>query len=263
MKGGETLEVASKVDTVIFDKTGTLTKGKPVVTDILRIISDEELRRLNMAGAFEMESDDYLVWLFGSLERNSEHPLASAFVSYAEQKLGTILENKPFAQPSNFLPLTGRGAAGTVDGNMISIGNRAFAAHENMELSQEVERALQDLEAGGKTAMVAGVNGVICAIVGVADELKDEAAASVLCMRNMGLDIWMVTGDSTRTAVAIAKKLNLPANRVISESLPSTKVETVRRLQSEGSVVAMIGDGVVSETLFLNISKGFRNEYPL
>jgi Cu+-exporting ATPase len=244
MKGGETLEVASKVDSVVFDKTGTLTKGKPVVTDMIRVLDDEELEKKLTSESLWTDADDFLVWLFGSLERNSEHPLASAFVSYAEEKLDQLLKDKPFAQPSSFLALTGRGTSGMIRDNKISIGNRAFALHENMEVSQEVERILQDLEAEGKTAMLAGVNGIVCAVVGVADELKDEAMVSVQCMRKMGLDIWMVTGDSTRTAVAIAKTLNLPSDRVISEALPSTKVETIRRLQSEGCIVAMIGDGV-------------------
>ena len=244
MKGGETLEVASKVDSVIFDKTGTLTKGKPVVTDLIQIASDEELHNLTNFDSLKTNGDDHLVWLIGSLERNSEHPLASAIVSFAEQKLENKLEATPFAQPSNFLALTGRGAAGMIDDNKVSIGNRAFADHEHMHISQKAEDALQQLEADGKTGMIAGINGTVCAVVGVADELKDEAAASILCMKEMGLDVWMVTGDSTRTAKAIAKHLDLPTNRVISEALPSTKVEKVRELQSNGCIVAMIGDGV-------------------
>ena len=244
MKGGETLEITSKVNSVIFDKTGTLTKGKPVVTDFIRIIGYNELQTLTNFDQLKMNAESYLVWLLGSLERNSEHPLASALVSFAEEKLENQLEQTPFAQPSNFLALTGRGAAGMIDGSKVSIGNRAFAIHENMDISQEVEEALQQLEADGKTGMVAGINGTICAVVGVADELKEEAAASVQCMKEMGLDIWMVTGDSTRTARAIASELGLAANRVISEALPATKVETVRKLQSNGGIVAMIGDGV-------------------
>jgi Cu+-exporting ATPase len=244
MKGGETLEVASKVDTVIFDKTGTLTKGKPVVTDLIRVINDEGLSKIINSEPYQMDGDNYLIWLFGSLERNSEHPLASAFVSYAEERLHPLLQQTPFGQPSNFLALTGRGAAGMINGVKVSIGNRAFAEHEHMQVSEDVERTLRDLEAEGKTGMLAGVNGIVCAVIGVADELKDEARASIDCLRNMGLDIWMVTGDSKRTAVAIAKSLNLPSNRVISEALPVTKVDTVRRLQSEGHIVAMVGDGV-------------------
>lgn len=244
MKGGETLEIASKVDVVIFDKTGTLTKGKPVVTDIIRTMDDNTLAKIAGVNPVRMDGNEYLLWLFGSIERNSEHPLASAFVSYAEEKLASYLDSTPFAQPSNFVALTGRGAAGTVNGVKVSIGNRAFAKHESIEISEELEMMLRDIEADGKTAMVAGVNGEVCAVVGVADELKEEAEASINSLRSMGIDIWMLTGDSTRTAVAIAKRLNLPLSQVVSEALPSTKVEMVRKLQSQGRIVAMVGDGV-------------------
>eukprot|EP00980_Cylindrotheca_fusiformis_P004603 scaffold982_cov139-Cylindrotheca_fusiformis.AAC.16 len=244
MKGGETLEIASKVDTIIFDKTGTLTKGKPVVTDIIRLIDEDALLKIASSDISQTDGENYLIWLFGSLERNSEHPLAAALVSYAEERLANLLEEKPFAQPTNFLALTGRGAAGTINGVKVSIGNRAFAEHEQMQISDDVERTLRDLESEGKTGMLAGLNGRVCAIVGIADELKDEAEATIACLRDMGLDIWMVTGDSKRTAAAIAEMLDLPSNRVISEALPSVKVDTIRKLQSDGCVVAMVGDGV-------------------
>lgn len=244
MKGGEALEIASKVDAVIFDKTGTLTKGKPVVTDMIRTLDDDALARIGGVEAARMDGNEYLLWLFGSLERNSEHPLASAFVHYAEEKLASFLDTTPFAQPSNFVALTGRGAAGTINGVKVSIGNRAFAEHENMEISEELERLLREMEADGKTAIVAGLNGEVCAVVGVADELKEEAEASIRTLHDMGIDIWMLTGDSTRTATAIAKRLNLPLSHVVSEALPFAKVEMVRELQSQGHIVAMVGDGI-------------------
>jgi len=244
MKGGETLEIASKVDAVIFDKTGTLTKGKPVVTDLIRTLDDNALARINGFDPVGMNGNEYLLWLFGSLERNSEHPLASAIVSYAEEKLGSFLDSKPFVQPTNFVALTGRGAAGTINGVKISIGNRAFAQHENMTISEELEAILRKIEADGKTAIVAGLNGEVCAVIGVADEIKEEAEASIQTLQEMGIGIWMLTGDSTRTAVAIAKRLNLPLSHVVSEALPSSKVEMVRELQSQGRTVAMVGDGI-------------------
>lgn len=249
MKGGETLEVASKVDTIIFDKTGTLTRGKPAVTDFTRVVSDDVL--LDIRNSIEasnknndMEIDNFLVWLLGSLERNSEHPLAAAIVSYAEQKLEGSLKESAFAQPSNFVALTGRGASGVINGIKVSIGNRAFGIRENMEITEEVEECLCEMENGGKTAILAGLNGMVCAVLGVADEIKDEAAASVLFLKGMGMDVWMVTGDSKRTANSIAKKLNLQADHVIAEALPVSKVEQVRKLQSIGRRVVMVGDGV-------------------
>jgi Cu+-exporting ATPase len=245
MKGGETLEVASKVDTVIFDKTGTLTRGKPAVTDFTRIIPDAFLLDIMKANEMNMGVDDYLVWLLGSLERNSEHPLATAIVSFAEKKLGPLVEETTFAQPSDFLALTGRGASGLINGTTkVSIGNRAFAARDNLEINAEVEEYLRAIENDGNTAIFASINDKVCAVLGIADELKEEAVASVLYLKDMGLDVWMVTGDSKRTADSIAQKLDLPTNRVISEALPVSKVEQVRKLQSLGRCVAMVGDGV-------------------
>ena len=119
-----------------------------------------------------------------------------------------------------------------------------FAERCNLEISKAVETLLQDLEKDGKTAVLVGVNGTICAVLGVEDELKEEARASVIFLKDQGVDVWMVTGDSKRTADSIARKLNLPPDRVISEALPSSKVEHVRTLQSQGLIVAMIGDGI-------------------
>jgi len=244
-KGGESLEIASKVDTVIFDKTGTLTRGKPAVTDFTRVVPDNVLLDNMDRNEETMGVDNYLLWLLGSLERNSEHPLAAAIVSFAEQNLGELREEKTFAQPSNFLALTGRGASGYINNKIkVSIGNRAFAIREGMKISDNIEEIMSEMESSGKTAIVAGVNGTICAVLGVADEIKEESLASVSFLKEMGLDVWMVTGDSERTANAIAKKLNISLDRVISEALPVSKVEQVQKLQLEGRCVAMVGDGV-------------------
>jgi len=245
MKGGETLEIASKANVVLFDKTGTLTRGKPAVTDFTRVGSDDFLKNLMDPSDSNIPVDDYLVWLLGSLERNSEHVLATAIVKYAEQMIEHLLDTKPFTQPSNFVAMTGRGASGLIHGKIsVAIGNRAFAERLNMEITPEVEQCMQTLELEGKTAIVAGINGTICAVLGVADELKDDSVDSVRYLKKMGMDIWMITGDSKRTANAIARELCLPTDRVIAEALPNSKVDLVRQLQSEGKIVAMVGDGV-------------------
>jgi Cu+-exporting ATPase len=256
MKGGETLELASKVDSVVFDKTGTLTRGKPAITNFDRMVPDSFLTTTiqNAANSKSVLDDDFLsssdeyilLWLLGSLERNSEHPLATAVVTYAEDRLKTSsLKETSFAQPTNFRALTGRGASGTINGNIeVSIGNRAFATLMDIPIPFKAEQCMQSLERRGKTAILASVNGTICAVMGIADQLKDDASASISYLRNMGVDVWMVTGDNRRTANAIARQLNLPENRVISEALPVAKLEQVIKLQSEGRVVAMIGDGV-------------------
>jgi P-type Cu+ transporter len=242
MKGGETLEIAGKVNALIFDKTGTLTKGKPEVTDWTRVVPDIDLQ--SIADSMGMEVDQALLWLVGSLERNSEHPLASAIVRYTENCLEASCAQS-FAQPSNFVAMTGCGTLGTFKGNIeVAAGNRRFALFQQMLISSCVEQTLQELEDDGKTAILVGVNGRICAVLGVADELKEEAMSSVIYLEGHGVKVWMVTGDSSRTANAIARKLNLPPERVMSEAMPATKVEQVRRLQAQGFRVAMVGDGV-------------------
>ena len=248
MKGGETLEVASKANVVLFDKTGTLTKGKPAVTDFTRVASDEFLQSLMSRGSMEdsrISPDDFLVWILGSLERNSEHILATAIVKFTEQKIENMLRWKPLAQPTDFVATTGRGASGKINGDIkVAIGNRSFAEREDMVVPEEVEECMRKLEYEGKTAIIAGINGTACAVLGIADEIKKEAPMTVQYLRKLGMDIWMVTGDSKRTARAIARQLDLPEDRVIAEALPTSKIEQVRKLQQEGKIVCMVGDGV-------------------
>ena len=247
MKGGEALEIGSKVNAVIFDKTGTLTKGKPVVCDFIMLDNAKE------SVGFEC-SRYHLLWLLGSLERSSEHPLAKAIVEYADESLREQDVAVPFAQPTEFRAVTGRGASGMVNGEWlhdehsdwsVQVGNRAFATQQSLHISDEVEATMLRLEDEGKTAIVAAIHGEICVVLGITDEIKDDATASISFLRDrMGVDVWMVTGDNRRTARAISEKLGLPANRVISEALPAAKVEKVRSLQASGSIVAMVGDGV-------------------
>lgn len=248
MKGGETLEVASKVNVVLFDKTGTLTKGKPSVTDFTRLASDDFLRNLmsNLSmDDSQISTDDFLVWLLGSLERNSEHVLATAIVEFTEQKSESLLRSKPLVQPTDFVAITGRGASGIINSNIkVAIGNRSFAARENISITSQVEEHMQKLELEGKTAILAGINGTASAVLGIADEIKEEAPETIRYLKKLGMDIWMVTGDSKRTARAIAGRLDLREDRVIAEALPSSKIEQVRKLQNEGKIVCMVGDGV-------------------
>jgi len=280
MKGGETLELASKVDSVVFDKTGTLTKGKPAVTDFILVVREstfwEEVVNSNAAAALKNvrsissknNMERCLLWLLGSLERNSEHLLAAAIVEYTEERLvdgvDDVAEELDFAQPSNFVAMTGRGVSGKLLGEIdVSIGNRGFCQVLGFDISQEVEDYMQRLERMGKTAIVATVNGIIVIVMGIADELKPDASASIIYMKEkMGVDVWMVTGDNNRTACAIAGQLKLPANRVIAEALPAVKVEKVQELQQQGRIVAMVGDGVndapalVQADVGLSIGKG-------
>ena len=246
MKGGETLELASQVDSVVFDKTGTLTKGKPAVTDFSILVTDaffgkEILKETNHSEG--RTTKEHLLWLLGSLERNSEHPLAGAIVSYAEKHLKGAIN---FAQPTNFMALTGRGASGTIEGSIdVAVGNRAFCDLNSINIDQPAEDAMQRMERQGKTAIVAAINRQVCVVMGVADQLKADAADAISYLRDeMGVDVWMVTGDNRRTARAIARQLRLPMDRLIAEALPAAKVQKVQELQENGHVVAMVGDGV-------------------
>lgn len=245
MKGGETLELASKVDSVVFDKTGTLTKGKPAITDFSVLVTDTFFWNdvLNLDNRPKGRSSrQHLLWLLGSLERNSEHPLAGAIVSYAERDL---LESIPFVQPTDFVALTGRGASGTIEGTTeLAVGNRAFCSLNHITIDRATEDAMQRMERQGKTAIIAAVNGKVCVVMGIADQLKPDAAAAISYLQeHMGVDVWMVTGDNRRTARAIARQLRLPMDRVIAEALPVAKVQKVQELQDRGHIVAMVGDG--------------------
>lgn len=204
-------------------------------------------------------AEECLLWLLGSLERSSEHLLAAAIVEYAESRLLVEEEDTnaqeagssgrqrlSFAQPSNFVAMTGRGASGRVlEAIDVSVGNRAFCEAQDIELDQNIEDDMRRIERQGKTAIVAAVNGTVVVVLGVADELKPDACAAIVYLtKNLGVDVWMVTGDNKRTARAIARQLQLPSDRVISEALPVVKVKKVQELQSQGHIVAMVGDGV-------------------
>ena len=220
-----------------------------------------------------------VLWMLGSLERNSEHLLAAAIVQYTEERLlkgangessskgeytKDAAEQLAFAQPSNFSAMTGRGASGKIYGKIdISIGNRSFCDVKGFVINEEVEDKMRDLEYQGKTAIVAAINDIIVVVMGIADELKPDSSASIMYLKEkMGIDVWMVSGDNRRTARAIAQQLQLPLNRVIAEALPAAKVEKVQELQGQGRVVAMVGDGVndspalVQADVGLSIGKG-------
>ena len=279
MKGGEALEAASKVNSVVLDKTGTVTRGVPAVTDFLPLMAptssggsccsskkQEKKKDAPKLSDGKPLSKETILWLLGSLERSSEHPLAKAIVAYAEKELSkkkkgsSFLEEKPFLQPSDFRSMTGRGAAGylktdNIDGSdtsHVALGNRAFFSSLDNELTEEIDDKMKALEEQGKTAILGAINNQFCVVLGVADELKSDAVATVAYLRNeMKIDVWMVTGDNARTAQAIASQLNLPPQRVVSEALPNAKVHQVKKLQQQGRIVAHVGDGKSSTMLSL------------
>ncbi|MQG10713.1 MAG: copper-translocating P-type ATPase [SAR202 cluster bacterium] len=216
------LEIAYKVDTVVLDKTGTLTTGKPVVTDLA--LSDA-------AGISEHE----LLFLAASAERGSEHPLGEAIVMEAQNR-GLTLESA-----SRFQAIPGRGISAQVNGRVVRFGNLALMEDSGVPLNGMAEQA-SALAAQGKTPMFLACDDQAMGLIAVADTVKPEASEGLARLRSMGLEVVMLTGDNIQTAQAIAGQLGV--EQVEAEVLPQDKAAVIKRLQAEGRLVAMVGDGI-------------------
>jgi Cu+-exporting ATPase len=221
IKGGEPLETAHSINAIIFDKTGTITHGKPKLTDVVTANGTPETD---------------LIFFAGSAEQGSEHPLGNAIVNYSKTKEFN-LEN-----PTNFEAITGKGIRTQIKDKTILIGNRGLMKENSITLSEKNEQDLTNFENDGKTAMLIAIDGKLGGIVAVADTVKSESLVAIQAIKNMGIDIWMVTGDNTRTAKAIAREVGI--NNVFAEVLPGDKATKVKELQEDGLVVAMVGDGI-------------------
>ena len=222
IKGGEALQKAQELQTVVLDKTGTLTEGKPSVTDVL----------LAPGSPWDVES---LLTHVASLEKSSEHPLADAIVASAEERGLTL------SDAGSFEARSGRGAVGTVGGTEVAIGNRVLMAELRVDQTPLVREA-EGLAAQGKTAMFVALGGKLAGLLAVADPIKPTSKDAVERMKRMGLEVVMLTGDNRRTAEAIAAQVGI--TRVVPDVLPEGKVEEIKRLQGDGKVVAMVGDGI-------------------
>ncbi|MCS7135705.1 MAG: heavy metal translocating P-type ATPase [Nitrososphaerota archaeon] len=220
IKGGENLERAYRITTVVFDKTGTLTKGEPTVTDIVLLDKMDEKEVMMLAASAEL---------------GSEHPLGEAIIKKAKE-LGV----EP-VRPEIFESVPGKGVIATVNGKRVLIGNRRLFISMDLK-SSELEEALKKLEQEGKTVLIVSVSERPVALIGLEDIPKEDAAEAVSQLKSMNLEVIMLTGDNERTAKAVAKKLGI--EHVIAEVLPSEKLEIIKKLQLEGKVVAMVGDGV-------------------
>ena len=218
-RNAEAIETLRKVDTLVVDKTGTLTEGKPkLVTVEGRGIDEREMLRLA-----------------ASLERGSEHPIAAAIVAGAEER------GVPIEPSDSFESITGKGVKGRVGGRVMALGNRALMEFVGASLGELAARSEQ-MRADGQTVMYAAVDGRIAGLLGVADPIKESTPEAIRTLRDDGIRIVMLTGDSETTARAVASRLGLAD--VVAEVLPEDKMKVVRRLQSEGRVVAMAGDGI-------------------
>jgi Cu+-exporting ATPase len=219
-RNAEAIEVLRKVDTLVVDKTGTLTEGKPKLETVVTIGAIDELTFLRLAA---------------SLERSSEHPLAAAIIAGARERGVDLVDAVAFDS------LTGRGVVGEVDGRRVALGNRALFEKLNIDPGELLTRA-EELRANGQTIMFVAVDDKPAGLIGVADPIKETTPDAVRQLHADGIRLVMLTGDSRTTAEAVARKLGM--DDVVAEVLPDQKVEAIKRLQNEGRIVAMAGDGI-------------------
>ena len=220
IKDAESLEIANKIQTVVFDKTGTLTNGKPEVTEII---------------ALGKENKKDILRLAASIEKGSEHSLAEAIVKKADE------DNLRLNSVTKFQSIAGHGVQGVLDKDTIYLGNKKLMDKEKVEYKTESER-ISRLELEGKTVMLLARNNKLVGIIAVADTIKDSAKAGIAALHKQGIETIMITGDNQQTANAIAKELGI--KRVLAEVLPHEKESEIRKIQSEGKKVAMVGDGI-------------------
>lgn len=220
IKNGEALELAKKINTIVFDKTGTLTRGEPSVTDV----------RLR-----DTMSESEAMMLAAIAEKRSEHPLGEAIVKSA--RAGGV----EIPDPESFEVVPGHGVKAVYKGKAILLGNRKLMANNGISL-EHLEKQITELEDEGKTAMILAADGKAVGVIAVADTLKENSAEAVGMLGKMGIEVIMLTGDNPRTANAIAKQVSI--TRVLAEVLPRDKAEEIKKLQSEGKIVAMVGDGI-------------------
>jgi len=222
-KGGEHLEAAHKVDTVVLDKTGTITRGEPVVTDIQFANNSQE-----------MSEQQWLQWVAGA-ESASEHPLAKAIVQGIKER-GLQAESV-----DTFEAIPGKGIHATISAQSLWIGTRQLLQSQQIDV-HDLEAEIQQVEQQGKTVMLTAINGQYAGWIAVADTVKETSQAAIARLKQMGLHVIMITGDNERTAQAIAAQTGV--DQVLAGVLPEGKATEISRLQQQGRIVAMVGDGI-------------------
>lgn len=219
-KDAEAIESLKKITVLILDKTGTLTLGKPHLVTIKAFTINDESRILQFAA---------------SLENLSEHPLAQAIVQGAKER------NQEFLPVQNFKSITGKGTTGEIQNLRIAIGNKALMTQNSVDLSQ-TDQMIDDLRKQGQTVMFIAINEQLVGLLGVADPIKNTSPEAIQQIKNLGIKVVMVTGDNSLTANSVAQKVFI--DEVVADVLPQQKVEIVKRLQMQGQIVAMAGDGI-------------------
>ncbi|MGW4891318.1 heavy metal translocating P-type ATPase [Kitasatospora sp. NPDC004240] len=220
IRSAEALETAHRLTTVVLDKTGTITAGTPVLTDLHPVGDSPEAELLRLAAGAEAPS---------------EHPLAAAIVAGARDR-GLVVP-----EAAGFDSVTGKGVQATVEGRAVLVGSRRLLADVGIDTA-DLEEIAAELSALGRTPVLAAIDGRAAGVIAVADTVKPDSAQAVTALRNLGVDVVMLTGDNRRTAAAIAREVGI--GRVVAEVLPEHKADEVRRLQAEGRSVGMVGDGI-------------------
>ena len=233
IRNGESLQTTSKITTMILDKTGTITQGTPEVTDVI---------------TFNNSDKNTVMQLVGSLENSSEHPLAEAITRYAKN------EGLSLSKVTDFNALTGKGVAGSVDGQVLLFGNKALMDKYNVAVDDATEQA-QTLAADAKTPMYFASNNQLQAIIAVADPIKEDSAAAIKRLQNKGIHLVMLTGDNKATAQAVAKQVGI--DDFIAEVMPNDKVDEVTKRQAKGEIVGMTGDGINDAPALAQADVGF------
>ncbi|KAG0584573.1 hypothetical protein KC19_3G219000 [Ceratodon purpureus] len=230
IKGGQALEAAHKVKTVIFDKTGTLTIGKPIVVDT-KLFKD--VRRQEFYNTI------------AAAEVNSEHPLAKAVVEYSKRITGELSSHgSEKHEVSDFEAIPGQGIRAVVDGKATLVGNMRLMKESQIEISEEVQEHLHETETLARTGVMVAINSEVVGVISIADPVKPEAAKVISILKSMGIRSMMVTGDNWGTATAIARELGIDRPSIHAESLPEDKARIVKEIQATGTTVAMVGDGI-------------------
>ncbi|MFZ5827829.1 MAG: heavy metal translocating P-type ATPase [Bacillota bacterium] len=237
IRGGEQLEKAYKLTTIVLDKTGTITKGEPAVTDVI------PAERVFL-------TPDQLLTITAGAEVKSEHPLAEAIVRGAKEK-GLAL---PDAQEFEAIP--GRGVRAVVDGKQVLAGTTKLMAENSVAVGSMLAQK-ERLESEGKTAMLVAIDGELAGLVAVADTVKETSAEAIAALHKMGIEVWMITGDNKRTAAAIAAQVGISKEHVMAEVLPEEKSAQVSHLKGKGRVVGMVGDGINDAPALAGADLGF------
>ncbi|MDB5235899.1 MAG: ATPase, partial [Hymenobacter sp.] len=221
IRNAEALEKAYQVNTVLLDKTGTITRGEPAVTDFVPVAGNDAAQLLQLVAA---------------LERQSEHPLAEAVVRYADAQGAVVLP------AADFRAIEGKGAAATVNGQAVLIGNQGLLKDENVAFSEAFVSQAEQLLNQAKTVLYVAVAGKVAGLIGVADTVRDTSVAAIQKLQALGIEVVMMTGDNPQTAAKVAEQAGI--KRYFAEVLPGGKAGKVKELQAEGRVVAMVGDGI-------------------